>query len=97
MISEGSVAGMKERLQGFAFIGALLILLGLILTFFSVNFGTSMADSRLASLGGADTGYYHIMIKSYINAFLVAGGVVLGFGLIITSLATYKIMSRVEG
>ncbi|MBT2642938.1 hypothetical protein J7I80_11930 [Bacillus sp. ISL-41] len=87
---------MKERLQGFVIIGALLILLGVILTFYSVAFGTSMADSWLASRGGADTGYYHIIVTSYINAFLVAGGVALGFGLVLTSVTAYKLMDILE-
>ena len=88
---------MKERLQGFVIIGGIFSLLGVILTFFSVSFGTSMADSWLASRGGADTGYYHLMVTSYINSFLVAGGVLLGFGLMLTGLGAYKLMKIVEG
>jgi drug/metabolite transporter (DMT)-like permease len=87
---------MKERLQRFVVIGALLILLGVILAFFSVTFGTSMADSWLASRGEADTGYYHIIVTNYINAFLVAGGVTLGFGLVLTSVPVYKLMDILE-
>jgi hypothetical protein len=88
---------MKEKLQGFVMIGALFSLVGVILTFFSVSFGTSMADSWLASRGGADTGYYHLIVTSYINSFLVAGAVILGFGLMLTSLAAFKLIKIMEG
>jgi hypothetical protein len=87
---------MKERLQGFAIIGALLILAGGFLTFKSVSIGISLADSWLADRGGADTDYYHIIVKSYINSFLVGGGIMLGFGLVLTSLAAYKLMKIIE-
>ncbi|WP_079504989.1 hypothetical protein [Mesobacillus jeotgali] len=87
---------MKGNLKAFKYAGVFLTLLGVILTFFSVSFGTSMADSWLASRGGADTGYYLIVVTGYINAFVVAGGVTLGFGLLMTSLATYKIMKHHE-
>ncbi|WP_415813868.1 hypothetical protein [Mesobacillus thioparans] len=83
---------MKENLQRFTIIGALLILAGGILTFKSVSFGISSADSWLADRGGADTGYYHIIVKSYINSFLVGGGIMLGLGLVLTSLAAYKLL-----
>ena len=88
---------MREKLKGFVIIGAIFSFLGVMLIFFSVSFGTSMANSWLASRGGADTGYYHLMVTSYINSFLVAGGVTLGFGLMLTGLAAYKLMRIMEG
>jgi hypothetical protein len=88
---------MKKKLQGLVIIGALFSLLGVILTFSSVSFGTSMADSWLASRGGADTGYYHLMVTSYINSFLVTGAVILGFGLMLTGLAAFKLIKIMEG
>ncbi|MBS8263789.1 hypothetical protein DYI25_04940 [Mesobacillus boroniphilus] len=84
---------IKEKLQGLAIINALLALLGIILIAFSVDFGTSKADSWLASRGGADTAYYHLIVESYINNFLVSGGILLGFGLISSTLVYYKIYS----
>lgn len=80
----------KEKMLGFAIISALLALLGIILIAFSVEFGTSNADSWLASRGGADTEYYHLIVKSYINNFLVSGGVLLAFGLISSTFVLYK-------
>jgi hypothetical protein len=83
----------KEKLQGFAIISALLILLGIILIAFSVKFGTSNADAWLASRGGADTAYYHLIVKSYINNFLVSGSILLGFGLVSTVFFYFKMVN----
>lgn len=83
----------KEKLQGFVIISALLVLLGIILIAFSVKFGTSNADAWLASRGGADTAYYHLIVKSYINNFLVSGSIMLGFGLVSSSFLYYKMLN----
>lgn len=83
----------KDKLQGFAIISALLVLLGIILIAFSVKFGTSNADSWLASRGGADTAYYHLIVKSYINNFLVSGSIFLGFGLVSSAFVYYKMVN----
>ncbi|MBT2682151.1 hypothetical protein [Bacillus sp. ISL-37] len=83
----------KEKLQGFAIISALLALIGVIFIMFSVEFGTSQADSWLASRGGADTAYYHLIVKSYINNFLVSGSILLGFGLVSTVFFYFKMVN----
>lgn len=83
----------SEKLKNFAIINVLLILSGVIMIFFSVRFGTSLADSWLSSRGGADTGYYHIIVKGYMNSFLAAGGIILGFGLVFFTLASYKLLN----
>jgi hypothetical protein len=83
----------KEKSQGFTIISALLVLLGAILIMFSVEFGTSQADSWLVSRGGADTAYYHLIVKSYINNFLVSGGILLGIGLVSSTFFYYKMVN----
>jgi hypothetical protein len=82
-----------EKLKAFAIISVLLILTGVILIFNSVNFGTSIADSWLADRDGADTGFYLIVVVGYINNFLVSGGILFGFGLILLPLTYYKILN----
>ena len=42
--------------------------------------------------GGADTAYYHIIMNSYINNFLVVGGIFLGIGLLIVAFTYYKLL-----
>lgn len=82
----------KEKFKYLTVIGSLLGLCGVVIIFFSVNFGTSIAESWLVSRGGADTGYYHIIVNSYINSFLVTGGILFGFGLMIFTFAYYKLL-----
>ncbi|MGG1397701.1 hypothetical protein ABE288_07700 [Bacillus salipaludis] len=81
----------KENSIYFLIVGTVLGLVGVVMIFFSVNFGTYFAESWLASRGGSDTGYYHIIVNSYINNFLVAGAILLGFGLFIVTLIYYKV------
>lgn len=50
--------------------------------FFSVDFGTSLADSWVAKQGGASTERYHIILESYIHSFLIAGSILFGFSLL---------------
>ncbi|MDL4839969.1 hypothetical protein [Aquibacillus rhizosphaerae] len=80
----------KENFNLFVTIVSMLTIIGLILLFFSTHFGTSMADNWLMEQGGADTAMFHIRIKSYINNFLVSGGILFGIGLF-TLFLTYFI------
>ncbi|MEH7114459.1 hypothetical protein V7124_19140 [Neobacillus niacini] len=80
----------KEKLISLIIVGLIFIIGGLVMIFSSVNYGTSFADSWLISRGGADTGIYQIILKGYINNFLVAGGILFGFGLMVVILSAYK-------
>lgn len=80
----------KDNFNRFVTIGATLFVIGFILLFFSTNFGTSMADNWLMKQGGADTAMFHIRIESYINNFVVSGGILFGIGLF-TLILTYFI------
>ena len=82
----------KDNLMGLILVGSLLGVGGFIMIFFSVTFGTSLAESWLMRQGGADTAYYHIIMKSYINNFLVVGGIFLSIGLLIVVFIYYKLL-----
>ncbi|MDC3414934.1 hypothetical protein [Terrihalobacillus insolitus] len=71
-------------------VGALIGLLGIIMIFSSIKFGISSAGSWLESRGGADSNYYNVVVQSYINSFLVAGGILFGFGLLIITFVLNK-------
>ncbi|WHX98035.1 hypothetical protein [Neobacillus sp. DY30] len=71
-------------------VGFILVIGGLVMIFSSVNLGTSVADSWLISRGGADTGIYQIILKGYINNFLVTGSILFGSGLMVVILIFYK-------
>lgn len=75
---------MKDKYKGFLIVSGLLAAVGLVLIFQSVKFGTSLADSWIAERGGANTDYYHIIVESYIQAFHLAGGVLLGAGILLS-------------
>ncbi len=81
---------LKEKLISLIIVGLIFVIGGLVMIFSSVNYGTSFADSWLMSRGGADTGIYQIILKGYINNFLVAGGILFGFGLMVVILSAYK-------
>ncbi|MRH43269.1 hypothetical protein GH741_11315 [Aquibacillus halophilus] len=80
----------EENFHRFVTVGSTLTVIGFILLFFSTHFGTSMADSWLMNQGGADTSIYQIRVESYINNFLVSGGILFGIGLF-TLILTYFI------
>jgi hypothetical protein len=82
----------KDNLMGLIIIGSLLGVGGFIMIFFSVTFGTSLAESWLIRQGGADTAYYHIIMNGYINNFLVVGGIFLSIGLLIVVFTYYKLL-----
>lgn len=81
----------KDLILGYIVIGSILTITGLVMTFFSINFGTSVADSWLVERGGGDTDYYHMIVTSYIQSFLVAGGILFGIGLVIVAIFYYKL------
>ncbi|MEJ9232034.1 hypothetical protein LAV79_21700 [Peribacillus butanolivorans] len=83
----------KDNLKGTLILGSLIGIIGFVMLFFSVNFGTSLAENWLIKQGGADTDTYNIIVKSYINSFLVAGSILFAFGLLIISFTYYKLQT----
>ncbi|NEU31322.1 hypothetical protein GN156_11095 [bacterium LRH843] len=82
---------MKDILIGFILLGSILGIGGFVMIFFSVIFGTSIAEFWLSRQGGADTAYYNMIVDGYIRSFLVAGGILFGFGLLTMVLTCYKL------
>lgn len=83
----------KEKLKGLVVFGSLLTTIGFIFLFFSVNFGTSLAEKWLAKRGGADTSIYLIVIEGSTNSFLAAGSILFGIGLATIIFVYYKILN----
>ncbi|WP_273854064.1 hypothetical protein [Guptibacillus spartinae] len=81
----------RDKLKGLVIWGSIIGISGFVMLFFSVYFGTLIAENWLIKQGGADTGYYNIIMKSYINNFLVGGGILFTFGIAINSVAYYKL------
>ena len=59
----------KDKLKGLIFLGSLIGIVGFILLFFSVHFGTYFAEDWLSKQGGVDTSLYLIIVEGYINNF----------------------------
>ncbi|RBP06214.1 hypothetical protein [Rossellomorea aquimaris] len=72
----------KDYLTNVISLGVVLAIAGFIMLFFNVYFGTSSADAWLAGRGEADMGYYHLVIRGYMNTFLVGGGILFVMGLV---------------
>ncbi|WP_141433907.1 hypothetical protein [Bacillus sp. 03113] len=80
----------KGNLVGTLIFGSLIGIIGFVMLFNSVNFGTSLAEKWLIKEGGADPNTYNIILKSYINNYLVGGSILFSFGLLIDTLAYFK-------
>ncbi|WP_404406900.1 hypothetical protein [Jeotgalibacillus malaysiensis] len=86
----------REKLNGLIIFSITITVIGFVLLFFSVSFGTSLAENWLFQRGEADTAMYLIIIESYIQNFIVAGGVLFGIGLATMTIFYYKILSTPE-
>ena len=81
----------KDKVIGVIILGSIVGISGFVMLFSSVHFGTLSAENWLIKQGGADTGYYNIIVKSYITNFIVGGGILFACGLAITSLGYCKL------
>ncbi|MDM5339538.1 hypothetical protein QUF84_20265 [Fictibacillus enclensis] len=70
--------------------GLMVSLLGIILLFNSMTFGDSLATSWLTDQGGSDPDHFNIILKSYINIFIILGSVLFAFGLFFISFSFIK-------
>jgi hypothetical protein len=86
----------KEKIISLIIVGFLLFICGLVMIFSSVSFGTSSAETWLMNNGGADTSTYQIILKGYINNFLVAGGIIFGLGLMGVILFSFTFLNMKE-
>ncbi len=82
----------KEQSKLFMIVGSVLGGGGLVLLFSSVNLGRIIAETWLINRGGADTAYYHLIVESYINCFIVTGAVFLGSGMLMMIFGYYHIL-----
>ncbi|MCG7346101.1 hypothetical protein MHZ92_18485 [Sporosarcina sp. ACRSL] len=84
----------KDKLKALFALGSLVTVIGIILLFFSIKFGESLAHNWLVKRGGgSDTSTYLIIFEGYTNIFLSAGSILLVIGLATTIFVYYKILS----
>jgi Na+-driven multidrug efflux pump len=79
----------KEQIKGLSIISSILMIMGLILMFFSVSIGTYLGDSWVSSQpDGYDDSRYMVVIENYINNLVIIGSILFGVGLL-TAVFTY--------
>ncbi|CAG9621288.1 hypothetical protein [Sutcliffiella rhizosphaerae] len=84
----------KEKFGIVVFISVLLGIVGFIIIFFSVNFGTTRAESWLRERGGADTEYFHLMINGYITSFLITGIMLFLLSIVVFTISFIQIHTK---
>lgn len=81
-----------EKYRKLIIIGSSLGIVGLIFSFFSVSFGTAIADNWLnTKTGGVDTWKYEFIMQSNTNNFLVIGSILVSISLVSIIFSWYRI------
>ncbi len=73
----------KDNLKGILTLSIISVFGALVLIFFSVSFGRSLAEDWLIKQGGADTGLYLLITEKYIDGFLITGSILLFVSLVL--------------
>lgn len=85
----------KEQLKNFIILSCVIAVIGIILLFFSVRFGESLASNWLLSHGGfTDTDTYMLRMENYIRNFQAAGSIFLAIGLAAAMFMLYQFYQR---
>lgn len=79
-----------EKYKKLIIIGTILGIWGLLLVFFSVSFGTTIAQNWLTKQVATDTWNYELVMQSNINNFLVIGSILFTVGLVSILLSWHK-------
>lgn len=81
---------LQKHIFRLGVISFLLIIVGLILMFSSVAFGTSLGESWLINQENsiADTSQYMMIIETYTNTFLISGSILFA-ACFLTAILTY--------
>ncbi|WP_124220974.1 hypothetical protein [Aquisalibacillus elongatus] len=83
---------MREKFKRLMVFGLLLSLIGLILMFSSVNFGTSLAQKWQFERGVVEP-WFGTVVEGYTNMFLFSGSIFLGSGLLTLILVYYTVVN----
>ena len=82
---------LRDHIKALNIISILLITTGFFLILSSASFGLSLGDSWLMkqSEGIADTSQYNMIVKAYINNFVIIGSILLSAGLLLAMLTYF--------
>ena len=74
----------KDNLTTVITLGILSAIAGIIMLFFNVYFGTASAEAWLINNGSGGPEYYNVIVKGYINTYLVGGSILFVMGVLAT-------------
>lgn len=82
---------LSGYIKSSSIISILLVIVGLVLMFSSISFGNSLGESWLLeqSEETADLSQYKMIVKTYINNFVIIGSILLSFGLLLAMLTYF--------
>ncbi|MEO4055093.1 hypothetical protein [Solibacillus sp. CAU 1738] len=82
-----------EKYRKLIIVGSYLGITGLILSFFSVSFGTAIADIWLNTITGVvDTRKYELIMQSNTNNFLVIGSILVSVSIVSIIFSWYRML-----
>ncbi|KGR85360.1 hypothetical protein [Lysinibacillus odysseyi] len=81
---------LNKALRMVLLTGIFLSGIGILLIFLSPELGMSLTENWLRNVGSAETDLYHLIVKHYIMAFLIIGGIFLSIGLTTSIYCFYK-------
>ncbi|MFC3212536.1 hypothetical protein [Planomicrobium okeanokoites] len=87
---------MNKNYLTFAYaISGISIIIGLLMIFNSGSRGQSLASAEINRNDGMmDTAQYNMSYEAGINQFLILGGILMGFGLLMTCVLSFVLLLR---
>ncbi|WP_084243535.1 hypothetical protein [Planomicrobium okeanokoites] len=87
---------MNKNYLTFAYaISGISIIIGLLMIFNSGSRGQSLASAEINRNDGMmDTAQYNMIYEAGINQFLILGGILMGFGLLMTCVLSFVLLLR---
>ncbi|KPL58484.1 hypothetical protein [Rossellomorea vietnamensis] len=83
----------KDNLTLVIILGILSTIAGFIMLFFNVYFGTASAETWLINKGSGGQ-HYNVIVKGYINTFLVGGSILFVMGVLAIVLGYHQLQLK---
>ncbi|WP_406687916.1 hypothetical protein [Rossellomorea vietnamensis] len=84
----------KDNLTLVIILGILSTMAGFIMFFFNVYFGTATAEAQFFNNGIGGPEYYNVILKGYINTYLVGGSILFVMGVLAIVLGYHQLQLK---
>ncbi|MEI2665760.1 hypothetical protein [Rossellomorea sp. LJF3] len=84
----------KDNLTLVIILGILSTMVGFIMFFFNVYFGTATAEAQFFNNGIGGPEYYKVILKGYINTYLVGGSILFVMGVLAIVLGYHQLQLK---